>query len=77
MITCSLTMFKTMKAWNAERGRRSGRFYINVPVSLRPPIDFTASNNLGGITISPDPETWTTRDGCSTRCGRAYVFKCK
>jgi NRPS condensation-like uncharacterized protein len=51
-----VAMFKTMKTWNAERGGRSGRFYINVPVSLRAPDDFTASNILGGIFISPDPE---------------------
>ncbi len=49
-------MFKTMKGWNEQHGGRSGRFYINVPVSLRSPEDTSASNNLGGITISPDPE---------------------
>jgi len=47
-------MFKTMKQWNERRGGRPGRFYINVPVSLRSAEDFTASNTLGGIVISPD-----------------------
>jgi NRPS condensation-like uncharacterized protein len=49
-------MFKTMKQWNEQRGGQTGRFYINVPVSLRAPDDYSASNNLGGITISPDPQ---------------------
>jgi NRPS condensation-like uncharacterized protein len=49
-------MFKTMKKWNEQRAGRPGRFYINVPVSLRSPEDFTASNTLGGIVISPDPD---------------------
>ncbi|MBN2297749.1 MAG: hypothetical protein JXM72_04110, partial [Deltaproteobacteria bacterium] len=51
-----VTMFKTMKGWNERRGGRPGRFYINVPVSLRSPEDLSVSNNLGGITISPDPQ---------------------
>ena len=48
-------VFKTMKQWNEQRDGCSGRFYINVPVSLRSPEDNTASNTLGGIVISPDP----------------------
>jgi NRPS condensation-like uncharacterized protein len=50
------SMFKTMKQWNLRRGGKTGRFYINIPVSLRSPDDFTASNTLGGIFISPEPE---------------------
>ncbi len=50
-------LFKTMNQWNRRRGGRSGRFYINIPVSLRSPEDTTPSNSLGGIVISPDPES--------------------
>ncbi len=49
------SMFKTMRQWNGQRGGKTGRFYINVPVSLRGPEDVTASNSLGGILIAPDP----------------------
>ena len=54
-------MFQTMKKWNTERGSRLGRFYINVPVSLRSPDDLTLSNTLGGIVIAPDPEVMDNR----------------
>jgi NRPS condensation-like uncharacterized protein len=68
-------MFKTMKGWNARRGGRPGRFYINVPVSTRPPEDFTASNKLGGITVSPDPETIDDTDRLldQVRAQRTYL----
>jgi NRPS condensation-like uncharacterized protein len=49
------TMFQTIKKWNKRQGGGLGRFYINVPVSLRSPEDLTVSNTLGGIIISPDP----------------------
>ena len=49
-------MFQTMKKWNRERQGSQGRFYINVPVSLRSPEDLSTSNTLGGIVIAPDPE---------------------
>jgi NRPS condensation-like uncharacterized protein len=49
-------MFQVMYKWNRERGGAVGRFYINVPISLRSPEDLSASNTLGGIVIAPDPE---------------------
>lgn len=57
------TMFQTIKKWNAKRGGKLGRFYINVPVSLRSPDDITLSNTLGGIVITPDPEVIDDKRG--------------
>lgn len=68
------TMFQTMKKWNAKRGGRLGRFYINVPVSLRSPDDITLSNTLGGIVIAPDPEAMDNKRELLSRVREQRIF---
>lgn len=54
-------MFQAINQWNGWYGAKRGRFYINVPVNLRPPGEFTIGNIFCWFDISASSEVITDK----------------